>query len=156
MPTAEQAHEVTQNVTFMFKSFERQKQAKKLYKNIQKHYPGAKVVIADDSKVPLEIKTKHNPPTVIHMPFNSGLSKGLNLALAEVKTEYLMRMDDDELLTPLSNIYDELSFLKSHKDIDLVGFVPLTAGKCTPVQKIARNYNEFDMKMPINRLKYRI
>lgn len=33
MPTAEQAHEVTQNVTFMFKSFERQKQAKKLYKN---------------------------------------------------------------------------------------------------------------------------
>lgn len=56
MPTAEQAHEVTQNVTFMFKSFERQKQAKKLYKNIQKHYPGAKVVIADDSKVPLEIK----------------------------------------------------------------------------------------------------
>lgn len=152
MPTAEQAHEVTQNVTFMFKSFERQKQAKKLYKNIQKHYPGAKVVIADDSKVPLEIKTKHNPPTVIHMPFNSGLSKGLNLALAEVKTEYLMRMDDDELLTPLSNIYDELSFLKSHKDIDLVGFVPLTAGKCTPVQKIARNYNEFDMKMPINRL----
>lgn len=58
MPTAEQAHEVTQNVTFMFKSFERQKQAKKLYKNIQKHYPGAKVVIADDSKVPLGIKNK--------------------------------------------------------------------------------------------------
>lgn len=153
MPTAEQAHEVTQNVTFMFKSFERQKQAKKLYKNIQKHYPGAKVVIADDSKVPIEIKTKHNPPTVIHMPFNSGLSKGLNLALAEVKTEYLMRMDDDELLTPLSNIYDELSFLKSHKDIDLVGFVPLTAGKCTPVQKIARNYNEFDMKNAYKPLK---
>ena len=103
--------------------------------------------------VPLEIKTKHNLPTVIHMPFNSGLSKGLNLALAEVKTEYLMRMDDDELLTPLSNIYDELSFLKSHKDIDLVGFVPLTAGKCTPVQKIARNYNEFDMKNAYKPLK---
>ncbi len=33
MPTAEQAHEVTQNVTFMFKSFERQKAGKKkLYK----------------------------------------------------------------------------------------------------------------------------
>ena len=103
MPTAEQAHEVTQNVTFMFKSFERQKQAKKLYKNIQKHYPGAKVVIADDSKVPLEIKTKHNPPTVIHMPFNSGLSKGLNLALAEVKTEYLI-LSRTKTLT-LSDLY---------------------------------------------------
>lgn len=152
-PTAEQAQQTAQKVTFMFKSFERQKQAKMLYKNIQKYYPNARVVIADDSKIPLKINAKKNPPTIIHMPFNSGLSKGLNLALAEIQTEYLMRMDDDELLTPLSNVYEELCFLEAHSDIDLVGFVPLTAGKCTPVQKIAKNYNQFDMKNAYKPLK---
>lgn len=145
-PTAQQAQLVAERVTFMFKSFERQKQAKMLYKNIQKYYPGTRVVIADDSKIPLEINAKQNPPTIIHMPFNSGLSKGLNLALAQINTEYLMRMDDDELLTPLTRVHEELEFLMSHKDIDLAGFVPLTAGKCTPVQKIAKTYNQFDMK----------
>ncbi len=30
---------------------------------------------------------------------NSGLSYGLNRALEKVKTPYVMRMDDDELLT---------------------------------------------------------
>lgn len=152
-PTAEQARQTAQKVTFIYKSFERQNQAKMLYKNIRKYYPDARIVIADDSKKPLEIHAKHNPPTIIHMPFNSGLSKGLNLALSEVKTEYLMRMDDDELLTPLANVYDELCFLESHENIDLVGFVPLTAGKCTPVQQIAKNYNEFDMKNAYKPLK---
>lgn len=152
-PTAEESELVAEKVTFMFKSFERHKQAKMLYKNIQKYYPNARVVIADDSKKPLEIKAKENPPHIIHMPFNSGLSKGLNLALGEVKTEYLMRMDDDELLTPLSKVHEELNFLINHREVDLVGFVPLTAGKCTPVQKIAKTYDEFDMKNAYKPLK---
>ena len=32
-----------------------------------------------------------------------------------------MRMDDDELLTPASNIHGELSFLQEHENVDLVG-----------------------------------
>lgn len=38
-----------ENVTVIFKSFERQKMAKRLYENLQKYYPGVRVVIADDS-----------------------------------------------------------------------------------------------------------
>ena len=86
-----------ENVTVIFKSFERQKMAKRLYENLQKYYPGVRVVIADDSRKPLDLQG--DSLTIIQLPFNSGLSYGLNQALERVDTPYVMRMDDDELLT---------------------------------------------------------
>ena len=62
---------------------------------------------------------------VLQLPFNSGLSVGLNKALAQVKTPYVMRMDDDELLTVKTCLGMQVQFLKKHPEIDLVGF-------CTP------------------------
>lgn len=121
---------VVDNVTFIYKSFERQRMAKKLYKNIQSYYPGAKVIIADDSLKRLKIKNKRNSLKIIYLPFNSGLSFGLNKALDEVRTPFVMRMDDDELLTPLSNIGNELLFLMNHHEIDLVGFGVMSTPKC--------------------------
>lgn len=106
---------VEENVTFIFKSFNRQRMARRLYDSIRAYYPGAAIVIADDSAAPLEIPGAH----IIHLPFNSGLSKGLIAALAEVKTEYVMRLDDDELLTPRSNIHGQLAFLQAHPEVDL-------------------------------------
>ena len=122
MPTPEEQALVRENVTFLYKSFERQKKAKKLYRNIQHYYPGARVVIADDSKVPLELEGEGL--TLIHLPFNSGLSRGLNAALAQVQTPFAMRMDDDELLTPFSGIHRQLKFLMEHPEVDLVGVLP--------------------------------
>ena len=87
---------VRKNVTIIFKSFERQKMAKRLYKNIQSYYPGIRVIIADDSSKPLDLQG--DSLQVIQLPFNSGLSYGLNRALEKVETPYVMRMDDDELL----------------------------------------------------------
>lgn len=126
-PTAseEDRKNVADNVTFVYKSFERQSMAKRLYRNIQKMYPGARVIIADDSKKPLEIKGENLQ--IIHLPFNSGLSKGLNLALNNVRTPFTMRLDDDELLTPYSKIYEHLKFLQSHPEVDLVGLLPYNA-----------------------------
>ncbi len=87
-PTAEDASFVAKQVTFIFKSFERQKQARALVKSIRKYYPGTRMVIADDSSSPLQIPSIAGDLTIIQMPFNSGLSKGLNLALAEVNTPF--------------------------------------------------------------------
>ena len=92
--------------------------AKKLYKNIQSFYPGAKVVIADDSLHPLKIKDKQHSLQIIQLPFNSGLSVGLNKALEEVNTPFVMRMDDDELLTLKSCVDKEVDFLIQHPAID--------------------------------------
>lgn len=54
-PSQAEIQAVKQNVTFFYKSFERQAMAKRLYRNIQKYYPGVKVIIADDSKQPLDL-----------------------------------------------------------------------------------------------------
>ena len=105
---------VEENVTFIFKSFNRQNQAKRLYYNIKEYYPNADVIIADDSESPL------NLPGVIHLPFNSGLSRGLQAALEEVRTPYVVRFDDDMLLTPKTNVHEELRYLEEHPEVDLV------------------------------------
>lgn len=139
-PGKDEVDFVCKNVTFIYKSFERQKMAGRLYKNIQAYYPGARVVIADDSRKPLVIKHAGEQLKIIQLPFNSGLSRGLNCAIKQVETSFVMRMDDDELLTPLTKLGAELEFLCGHQEIDLVGFMPLSVIKCTPVQKSVWEY----------------
>ena len=143
-PSDEDIALVASNVTFMFKSFERQRQARSLYRSIMKYYPGVRVAVADDSSKPLELKGGNC--SVIQMPFNSGLSKGLNLALAEVKTPFLMRMDDDELLTRRSNIAEELRFLLAHPEVDLVGIPCIDALKFRSLKKSIQPYYKHSMR----------
>lgn len=107
---------VEENVTFIYKSFNRQRKAKHLYHSIRSFFPNARIIIADDSAVPLEIPGAE----IIHMPFNIGLSKGLIAALEKVETPYVMRLDDDVLLIPQSHIPDQVRFLQKHQEVDLV------------------------------------
>lgn len=143
-PSVEDAALVASNVTFMFKSFERQKQAKELYKSIRKYYPEAMIVIADDSQKPLTLEDDNLK--IIQMPFNSGLSKGLNQALAEIQTPFLMRIDDDELLTRRSDIAGELRFLLAHQDVDLIGIPCVDALKFRSLKKTIQPYFKFTMR----------
>lgn len=80
-PTAADVSFGADNVTIMFKSFERQKQAQALVKSIWKYYPGVRIVIADDSAKPLEIpgQAGDDKIKILQMPFNSGLSRGVEL-----------------------------------------------------------------------------
>lgn len=145
-PDKKEITKVVDNVTFIYKSFERQNMAKKMYKNIQSFYPGAKVIIADDSLHPLKINDKYHSLQIIQLPFNSGLSVGLNKALEQVKTPFVMRMDDDELLTLKSSIGKEIDFLKEHIEIDLVGFGVLSAPRCLSSEKSAILYYQQTME----------
>ena len=79
------------------------------------------MIIADDSKEPLNIKKLRKDDRIIYLPYNSGLSKGLAEALEQVKTPYVMRMDDDELIVPNSNIHEQLRYLQNNNIVDLVG-----------------------------------
>lgn len=125
MPLKEDRELVQNNVTFIVKSFERQRFVKGLCNNLAKMYPGTSIIIADDSSEPLNVEMPE--VKVIHLPFNSGLSAGLAAALCEVKTPYVMRLDDDELLTIRSKVHRELQFLEVHPELDLVGFGHTTA-----------------------------
>lgn len=135
---------VRENVTIIYKSFERQKMAKRLYRNIQSYYPGVRVIIADDSSRPLDLQD--DSLQVIQLPFNSGLSFGLNRALEKVETPYVMRMDDDELLTVKTCLGAQVNFLEMHPEVDLVGFCTLTAIQCKNPDEEVSKFTSFNMK----------
>lgn len=113
---------VESNVTFIYKSFNRQRLATRLYKSIKSYYPEAKVIVVDDSEDPLILPNMKASDDLIYLPFNSGLSKGIITALERVDTPYVMRLEDDVLLIPASNIGGELSFLEKHEEVDLTSF----------------------------------
>ena len=54
-PDSKEVQFVREHVTFIYKSFERQKMAKRLYRNIQSYYTGVKVIIVS-KKVGVVIK----------------------------------------------------------------------------------------------------
>lgn len=118
MPTSQEIELMKNNVTVIFKSFERQNRAKQLYKCIQKYYPGIRVIIADDSSKPLKLRDQYLD--VIQLPFNCGVSYGLNRAIEKVSTPFLIRLDDDELLTPATKFHKHLIFLQEHPEVDIV------------------------------------
>ena len=62
---------VRENVTFIFKSFERQRMSRQLCANIGRLYPGTRIIVADDSCKPLIVRRRN--VKVIQMPYNSGL-----------------------------------------------------------------------------------
>ena len=141
-PNEMQREQMRQQVTFLFKSFERQRMAKRLYKNIQRYYPGVRVIIVDDSAKPLKLKG----PQILQMPFNSGLSAGLNEGLAWVQTPFVVRMDDDERLTLRSDFHKQLDFLLTHKEVDLVGVIPWNLPfKGSRKRNVLEDYKQFDM-----------
>lgn len=147
MPDTTAQQYVRENVTFMYKSFERQPMARQLCKNIHKYYPGEKIVIADDSRKPLQIEDEN--VQIIQLPFNSGLSCGLNRALHAVKTPYLVKLDDDILLTRKTNIHKELEFLEENEKADLVGFGWVTAPMCFAPMRNAKQYFQITYNKPL-------
>jgi glycosyltransferase involved in cell wall biosynthesis len=56
---------------------------------------------------------------VVHQP-NQGLGAALNSGLAMCKTEFIARMDSDDVSLP-SRLKAQLNFLHCHKDVGLVG-----------------------------------
>lgn len=147
-PTAADVSFVAEIVTIMFKSFERQKQARALVRSIWKYYPGVRIVIADDSSTPLVIpgQAGDDKIKILQMPFNSGLSKGLNLALAEIQTPFMVRLDDDVLFTRRTDLAVELRFLMAHPDVDLVGMPWIDACKAISTKREFKAYSRIDMR----------
>ena len=150
-PTTEEVELVRKNVTFIAKSVERQKMAKGLCRSISRLYPGVSIIIADDSKEPLQIEDEN--VEVIHLPFNSGLSAGLKAALERVKTPYVFRMDDDELLTVRSFVHREVAYLERHSELDLIGLGYTTAIRCHSPRFFISTYYDQSMSDALHPLK---
>ena len=137
-PSPEEQKAVGEQVTFIYKSFERQRMARRLYRNIRSYYPDARIVIADDSRQPLNLEG--NRLTVVQLPFNSGLSYGLKRALERVETPYVFRMDDDERLTLLTRVDRMVNFLERHPEVDLISALPRSVSSRFRQMEIAGYY----------------
>lgn len=136
----EDVQNMEENVTICIKSFNRQCKTKRLYKSIRKYYPNIRILIADDSKIPLEIPGAE----IIYLPFNSGLPQGMIATLNKVETPYHIRLDDDMLFVPQTHFPDLLRLLQEHEEVDMAS---VTCEK--PLQKSADGYLRINMGKPM-------
>ena len=112
-PASELNHD---NVTAVIKSFERPQKLQRLLKSIRRTHPKLNIIVVDDSKVPLELDGVH----LIHLPFDSGVSAGRDAGLAEVKTKYMVNLDDDFIFTRKTKLSRAIDYLEQNPEVDLV------------------------------------
>lgn len=106
------------DVTVVIKTHERPAVLQRLLASIRREYPGIRVLVADDSRVPIVLD---EPDTrVLALPHDVGLSAGRNRALEEVSTPFFWLLDDDFVFCG-TELEPSLRWLRAHDEIDLVG-----------------------------------
>lgn len=105
-------------VTIATKTFLRPHKLMTLLRSIRDYYPDLTVIVADDSKRPLEIRDKH--VEYYTMPFGKGWFAGRNLAISQVTTKYVLWVDDDFLFNNNTKI-EVLVDVLERSELDVVG-----------------------------------
>nr|XP_006812674.1 PREDICTED: beta-1,4 N-acetylgalactosaminyltransferase 1-like [Saccoglossus kowalevskii] len=82
--------DISRKLTVVAKTFERYECVKRLISSINTFYPNMTIIVADDS----EKNVKH-----FQMPFLDGYAAGKNLVVSQVRTNYLLMVDDDFVFT---------------------------------------------------------
>lgn len=108
--------EVSQKVTAIIKTFERQECVNDLIDSIKYYYPDLPIIVADDSRNPVP----RQDVEYYILPFDSGLSKGRNFLVSKVKTPYVLLLDDDFYFIKETKLEKLLQVLEN-SDLDIVG-----------------------------------
>jgi beta-1,4-N-acetylgalactosaminyltransferase 2 len=108
--------------------------------SISKYYPELPIIVVDDSPINYKKLTLRKFPNLkidyIVAQFDVGLSKGRNIALNNIKTEYFLLCDDDFEMNSETNLYQSLQLLIEH-NVDILG------GELTEVFPINSIYSIF-------------
>ncbi|KAI8508909.1 hypothetical protein Bbelb_127570 [Branchiostoma belcheri] len=101
---------VKDRVTVITKTYLRYPVLRKLIDSVNKHFSGAKIIVADDSDKFEDLSDYKN---VDHykMPAQKGWFAGRNLALSQVTTEYFFWLDDDMVFTEKTDLKFMMNFL---------------------------------------------
>ena len=102
-------------LTIVIKTFERPYCINRLIESIFHYYPKMIIMVADDSRDPIEIDNVEYHK----LSFNSGISYGRNFLLNRVKTRYFLLLDDDFIFTENTNL-DTLLGILEQNDVDLI------------------------------------
>jgi hypothetical protein len=110
---------VAANVTFIVKAFERSGCLTRLLDSVAASYPGAPVIVLDDSGRPLltdreraALEQRLPHLRYIRSAFDVGLAAGRNALVDEVKTPFVLLLDDDFILEAGSGIERLLGVLE--------------------------------------------
>jgi glycosyltransferase involved in cell wall biosynthesis len=107
------------DLTAIIKTFERPYALRRLLTSLWDAHPRLKVVIADDSRQPVRIADER--VTIVRLPYDSGVAEGRNRALAEVRTPFILQLDDDLVWTRRSGLGRVLASMRGHAELDIVG-----------------------------------
>jgi beta-1,4-N-acetylgalactosaminyltransferase 2 len=102
-------------VTVAAKTFLRPATAARMVRSMRRAFPGH-IVIADDSTEPM--RPPDDRTEIVAMPFNSGVPRGRNAALARVRTPYVLVTDDDAFFTRGCGLDGAVRFLEEHPEVD--------------------------------------
>ncbi|XP_052514578.1 beta-1,4 N-acetylgalactosaminyltransferase 2 [Budorcas taxicolor] len=105
-------------VSIATKTFLRPHKLKTMLRSIREYYPDLTVIVADDSKEPLEINDSH--VEYYTMPYGKGWFAGRNLAISQVTTKYVLWVDDDFLFNDKTKIEVLVDVLEK-TELDVVG-----------------------------------
>lgn len=108
---------LVEQVTAVVKTFERPRVVRRLIRSIRRFYPDLRVIVVDDSRVPIELGGVEN----VHLPYDSGVSVGRNEALRRVETPFVLVLDDDFIFTRHTTFSEPFRTITAHPDIDILG-----------------------------------
>ncbi|XP_043081479.1 beta-1,4 N-acetylgalactosaminyltransferase 1a isoform X2 [Puntigrus tetrazona] len=116
--TADIEYNINTLVTIATKTFLRYDKLQDLINSIRRFYPTITIVIADDTEEPKPV----SGPYIEHyiMPFGKGWFAGLNLAVSQVATKYVLWVDDDFIFTSSTKLEKMVDILE-RTTLDLVG-----------------------------------
>ncbi len=108
---------VDEKLTAVIKTFERPATLVRLVESIKRFYPNMKIIVVDDSREPSQL----DGVATIVMPYNSGVSAGRNRGLLEVKTKYLLLLDDDFIFYRQTDFRRAIELMDKNEEIDIMG-----------------------------------
>ena len=88
----------------------------------QQTYGNLEILFLDNSEIGLsqEIWSNHPRLKYVRVAAGCGLSRALNYGISYSKSEYLARMDYDDICKP-NRIREQIDFLESNPEIDILG-----------------------------------
>lgn len=106
------------DVTFLVKTFMRPKLALRAVRSVRQTYRNAAVLVVDDSDISPEWEQalRSEGAEVLRLPYDVGLSAGRNAGIKEIRTKYVVVMDDDMIVGRKTNVPSMLKLL-DHADV---------------------------------------
>ena len=108
---------VIDNLTAVIKTFERPHKIKRLLRSLQRQFPTLKIIVIEDSQHPTNL-----PANVTHitLPFDQGVCVGKNAGLKQVKTPFVLLLDDDFICYRKTQLLSMLKRLIAEPRVDLL------------------------------------